>query len=353
MNAISNNKANLDYASYVKFAEGQIETGEKKAIVRFGTAEGARTVVRCADGDYVGRIGALRGGDRAAANNDVRAEFLKAVLARCGKAKVADLPTLVQKALTIKDFKLDDKGNVTSGKPLTARRICAIDAAIRKSVLEPHQDPTSDVPMRQANSGLCPVNSIINALKLTKNGQAYLSKMFRPDGCTLYTAEMDDKTKKLIRTPYEYDYSKARDYPKREEREENFSLLERTMVHHQRTRSNTTNSRGFPGAQMLGLDEMQSSVAWPPEETQTLSGRINKLRQHLNKGYIIVAQTVQHYVAIIGIDDKGICTYVDDVYDKDCGPGQTRTLDLQYYFRATDFHVIKPPADSASGETGD
>lgn len=354
MNAINNSNV---YNDFLNFAAAQIRAGDKTAIARFETREGGggRAVVRCADGDYVGRIGSLRGSERASANNAVRDCFLRAVLDHCGKTKIDELPAPVRKQLLLKDFGLDGEGKATSGKPLTARRIKAVNEAIKKSVLMPNQDPTSATPMKQSGelnngalegTGLCYVNSIINALKRTKNGQAYLSKLFRPDGCTLYATHRDTKTRTETVSVHQYEYSKCKDYPRLGlKHEEKFSLLERTMLHHKR-RHQTTQNGGSPkeGAEMLGLKKMEATEAWPYGQEDNKDKVINLIRAHLDKGRFVIPNIGYHYTVIIDIvadkDKKnyGECTYVDDIDGKE----HKRTFSFQS-FHSNDYYVITPP----------
>lgn len=70
-----------------------------------------------------------------AANNATRAQFLKALMSSYGIQSAADLettlPDSVKKELRLKDFGLVD-GKVTSGKPLTARRIGRVMTELQK-----------------------------------------------------------------------------------------------------------------------------------------------------------------------------------------------------------------------------
>ncbi|MCQ2388512.1 MAG: hypothetical protein MJ138_02245, partial [Kiritimatiellae bacterium] len=65
-----------------------------------------------------------------AENNKVRKEFLRQVQAHFTERGVVTIPRAVLKHLKLGDYKLDADGNVTSGKPLTARRICLVMRAI-------------------------------------------------------------------------------------------------------------------------------------------------------------------------------------------------------------------------------
>ena len=72
----------------------------------------------------------IQGGtSNAIENNKMRQVFLAAVLHEFGAANVRDLPKAVKDALKIGDYSLKD-GMVTSGKPLTERRIALVISAI-------------------------------------------------------------------------------------------------------------------------------------------------------------------------------------------------------------------------------
>lgn len=70
--------------------------------------------------------------DRAA-NNAVRRNFAAALTGAFGVKSLEDLPANVRSALNISDFKLDKEGNITSTRPLTARRVRAVMSAIQEA----------------------------------------------------------------------------------------------------------------------------------------------------------------------------------------------------------------------------
>ena len=74
-----------------------------------------------------------------AINNDTRQAFVDALMRQFNADTLLDLPPAVQRALVgthaktlTGDFNFDPQGNVTSGRPLTARRIRAVMAAIEQ-----------------------------------------------------------------------------------------------------------------------------------------------------------------------------------------------------------------------------
>jgi len=77
------------------------------------------------------------GSTQAAENNRVRQELLDAVLKDFGVKKFEKLPASVRKAFNVgafkNDMKLDSNGRVTSGRPLTARRIREVMVAVEKA----------------------------------------------------------------------------------------------------------------------------------------------------------------------------------------------------------------------------
>ena len=66
------------------------------------------------------------------ANNEVRRNFASALTGVFGVNSLEDLPANVRKSLKIEDFKLDKNGNITSTRPLTARRVRAVMSAIQE-----------------------------------------------------------------------------------------------------------------------------------------------------------------------------------------------------------------------------
>ena len=68
-----------------------------------------------------------------AANNAVRRNFAAALTGAFGVKSLEDLPANVRSSLNIADFKLDKEGNITSTRPLTARRVRAVMSAIQET----------------------------------------------------------------------------------------------------------------------------------------------------------------------------------------------------------------------------
>lgn len=329
MNGIDNRNGAIDFSAYVTFADAQIQAGAKKAIVRLGGGEGGRRIVPCTDGDYVGRVGSLRGDERAGANNAVRDNFLKAVLARCGKTNVADLPDSVKKVLLLKDFKLDGNGNASSGKPLTARRIKAIDAAINAEEIEAvklkaYNDPLSSVPMLQTNGGtatgtaLCYVNSLINGLKFAAGGKGkkYLASLFTAKGCTLFAEQRDPQTDKRVLTPTRYEYASEYDYSPFNQVND-YSSLERVMLSHKVHQQHDRSAGGYPtyGAQMLGLKRRDARKAWPPPAAGKALDLVACIKNNLKDGCAVVIDMGRHFEAIVGVVERGGKQYIKLVDD--------------------------------------
>ena len=76
--------------------------------------------------DFIGNIG--RGQQSKDVNDDVRDLFKETVLKMCGCADEQQLPEKIQEAMRFADY--------NKGKPLTARRILAVQTAIRQHALE-------------------------------------------------------------------------------------------------------------------------------------------------------------------------------------------------------------------------
>ena len=66
------------------------------------------------------------------ANNAVRRNFAAALTGAFGVKSLADLPEGIRNSLKIGDFKLDKNGEITSTRPLTARRVRAVMSAIQE-----------------------------------------------------------------------------------------------------------------------------------------------------------------------------------------------------------------------------
>ena len=113
---------NAQFQQFVDFAENAAAAGKQKAIARVDAGELGGIVnrtIKAGSGDWVG-IGAGRLSSLKRANNTTRDAFMKAVADMFGG--VDSIPDSVKDAM-----KLEDYGK---GKPLTARRILAVKAAI-------------------------------------------------------------------------------------------------------------------------------------------------------------------------------------------------------------------------------
>lgn len=113
---------NAQFQQFVDFAETAVTAGKQKAVARFDAGELGGIVnrtIKPGSGDWVG-IGVGRLASLKKANNATRDAFMKAVADMFGG--VDHIPDNVRDAM-----KLEDYGK---GKPLTARRILAVKAAI-------------------------------------------------------------------------------------------------------------------------------------------------------------------------------------------------------------------------------
>ena len=123
-NTIDNKNLFLDtqFQQFVQFAEGAVAAGKEKAVARLSESELGGIVTRTikpTSADWVG-VGAGRLSSLKKANNTTREAFMKAVAEMFGGED--HIPGSVKDAM-----KLEDYGK---GRPLTARRILAVKAAI-------------------------------------------------------------------------------------------------------------------------------------------------------------------------------------------------------------------------------
>lgn len=114
---------NTQFTKFVEFAQTQAAAGNNSAIARDGgaVAEGAPLegrVISAATGDKVGAL--FRSARNQRANNDVRQLFKQAIIDMFGGAEL--IPKSVRDVMKAEDY--------NKGKPLTARRIMAVKAAI-------------------------------------------------------------------------------------------------------------------------------------------------------------------------------------------------------------------------------
>ena len=113
---------NAQFQQFADFAETAVKAGKEKAIARLDVGELggiANRTIKPGSGDWVG-IGVGRLSSLKKANNTTRDAFMKAVADMFGGEN--HIPDSVKVAM-----KLEDYGK---GKPLTARRILAVKAAI-------------------------------------------------------------------------------------------------------------------------------------------------------------------------------------------------------------------------------
>ncbi len=122
------------FQQFVSFATDALRDGDLKAIAREGDASGTPgvTTIKPTTGDKVFAI--RRSQENKTANNATRTTFMKAVAEMFGGE--ANIPDSVLDAMNMKDF--------NKGKPLTARRIIAVMAAVDKE----------DAKMRNASKWL-------------------------------------------------------------------------------------------------------------------------------------------------------------------------------------------------------
>ena len=122
--ALDINGYNADFNAFVKFAQDSFITNAKKAVARFeiGAAplEGGRLIV--AASPQFDKVGKFRDQDQKNLNNDIRTAFRNAIIDMFGGE--SRIPASVKDAMLLKDY--------GKGKPLTARRIMAVKAAIDK-----------------------------------------------------------------------------------------------------------------------------------------------------------------------------------------------------------------------------
>ena len=123
-NTINNQNLFLDtqFQQFVQFAEGAVAAGKEKAVARLSESELGGIVnrtIKPTSADWVG-VGAGRLSSLKKANNTTREAFMKAVAEMFGGED--HIPGSVKDAM-----KLEDYGK---GRPLTARRILAVKAAI-------------------------------------------------------------------------------------------------------------------------------------------------------------------------------------------------------------------------------
>lgn len=141
---------NLDNAQFKEFVHFALDASSKKSIMKIGLPgkDGEPRQIVAKSGDWIGNIGRWKANRDM--NDDVRKLFQDTVLGMFGVRSVKDLPPSVQAAM-----KLEDYGK---GKPLTARRVIAVQMAIAEA-----QDPVVPVVTPQRAATL--VNNAVSYVK--------------------------------------------------------------------------------------------------------------------------------------------------------------------------------------------
>ena len=134
---------NAQFDLFVEFARQQMKAGHTRAVARAGAATGAtldeRAISAAASGDRAFAV--VRSGVSKTANDVVRDLFRKSVAEIFGGER--KIPDSAKRAMLLKDY--------GSGKPLTARRILAVQEAIAEAAdaaLEPDRPDPDPVAAR-------------------------------------------------------------------------------------------------------------------------------------------------------------------------------------------------------------
>ena len=117
--------SNAQFNEFVRFASQEGVSGRTALESTQGT--GVMSITAKSKRDFVGNIG--RSGESKAVNKNVRDLFMNSVLKMFGASKLEDLPDVVRTAMKPEDFK-------AQGKPLTARRVLAVQTAVRQNEME-------------------------------------------------------------------------------------------------------------------------------------------------------------------------------------------------------------------------
>ena len=137
---------NAQFDLFVEFARQQMKAGHTRAVARAGAATGStldeRAISAAASGDRAFAV--VRSGVDKTANDVARDLFRKSVAEIFGGER--KIPDSVKRAMMLKDY--------GSGKPLTARRILAVQEAIAEAADvarepdRPNPDPVASRPPR-------------------------------------------------------------------------------------------------------------------------------------------------------------------------------------------------------------
>ena len=116
------NGYNETFKAFADFAKQSVDAGDAKAIARSGgTGKLAGRTIQAATGDRIGNLS--RSYVNQGANNIARHLFKKAIVDMFGSESA--IPPSVKNAMKLSDY--------GKGRPLTARRILAVKAAIDNS----------------------------------------------------------------------------------------------------------------------------------------------------------------------------------------------------------------------------
>ena len=171
------NAVNEQFSRFVSFAEEKVALGKTKAIATKGdiaagggTPLEERNINVAPKGDWVGNVW-FRKDDAVAANNEVRELFKKTIIDMFGGEK--QIPDSVKKAMLLKDY--------GCGKPLTARRILAVKAAIddlnRIDVFDKTNDPKGELANKAYTAGYTrqDFGKINTAVNLLQKAQSWMT----------------------------------------------------------------------------------------------------------------------------------------------------------------------------------
>lgn len=117
---------NPQFNEFVRFASQEGVSGQTTLESAQG-GTGVMSITAKSKRDFIGNIG--RSGESKTVNKNVRDLFMNSVLTMFGASKLEDLPDVVKAAMKPEDFK-------AHGKPLTARRVLAVQTAVKQNEME-------------------------------------------------------------------------------------------------------------------------------------------------------------------------------------------------------------------------
>ena len=146
--ALDINASLATFKMFTDFAQQRVDEGKGKSIARANNAEAgglAGRTITAAKGDWVGNVGRLKTNQRA--NNEARTLFRDAIVGMFGGE--SRVPSGVWDAMRLEDY---DKG-----RPLTARRIMAVKAAIESAPPAPPAPLTPETALEKARANAAAV----------------------------------------------------------------------------------------------------------------------------------------------------------------------------------------------------